>query len=238
MSKPLAIVALIAILLTLALTGCTGDTAPTSTPTPTVASVSFEEYLSICQESRGDDETLDEDATNKELSAMFAELLAEMESVTPPAEVADWHNTFLSVVRNVIDTLDQLPADQTIDFGTLILIGVTLESDMEEAEAILPDDVHRQMASVDCALTERSYKPETVVGTLAVGEVVRVGGYDVQVKSSSRPEPDQVRVVAVIINTTEMPLAVPRLHPEYDHSGRRRIFIYAKELLAGQPMDP
>ena len=193
--------------------------APTATltPEPTASTVSFEEYLSMCEVLGGDDEPLKEDATNKELSGIFAEALAGLEAVIPPAEVAEWHNKLLSVLQNVIDILDQLPEDDTIDFGTALLVALTVQADMEEVEANLPDDVRRQMVSAGCiegtsiegTSADRFDEPEVLVGTFGVGESVRVGDYLVELTDAYMEDAGTVSLEVTIQNAGGSPVPMP-----------------------------
>ena len=191
----------------------TPTSAPTNTPTPepTASTVSFEEYLSACEVLGGDD-NLKEDATNKEFSGGFAELLAGFEAVIPPAEVAEWHNKLLSVLQNVIDIVDLLPEDDTIDFGTGILVGLTLVADMEEVEAHLPDDVRRQMVSAGCmegTSADRFDEPEALVGTFGVGESVRVGDYLVELTDAYMEDEGTVSLEVDFQNAGGSPVPMP-----------------------------
>ena len=186
---------------------------PTATPKPeaTVPTVSFEEYLSVCEVLGGDD-NLEEDATNKEFSGALAELLAGIEAVIPPAEVAEWHNKLLSVLQNAIDIVDLLPEDDTIDFGTVLFVGVTFVADMEEVEARLPDDVRRQMVSAGCiegTSADRFDEPEALVGTFGVGESVRVGDYLVELTDAYMEEEGTVSLKVKFQNAGGSPVPMP-----------------------------
>ena len=132
----------------------TSTATPATTPTPAQTersdTVSIEEYLTFCQTVFGDDESVEEDATNKETSAFFAATLAEIKEVVPPAEVAEWHNKLASVLQNAVDVFEKLPGDETADFGTFMLVAISFEADMEEATANLPADVALQMAAAGC----------------------------------------------------------------------------------------
>ena len=192
--------------------------APTATPTLTPAptdepsALSFEEYLTSCQAVSGNGESIEEDATNKEVSALFAEILAEMEAISPPAEVAEWHNKLLSVLRNIIGIFDKLPENDTADFGTLFLVALTFQADMEEVEANLPPDIGIRMVEAGCSLVSPANEfeePETSLGTLPVGEAPRVGDYKVWVSSYSQDAPGETRVVVTIANVGERAVAIP-----------------------------
>ena len=230
-----------AVLLAILLTGCSGTPSPAtsagdgptptvtaqpgvtpaptptmaqtaiSTPEPTASTVSFEEYLSVCEVLGGDD-NLEEDVTNKEFSGIFAELLAGFEAVIPPAEVAEWHNKLLSVLQNAIDIVDLLPEDDTIDFGTALLVGVTFLADMEEVEARLPDDVRRQMVSAGCiegTSADRFDEPEALVGTFGVGESVRVGDYLVELTDAYMEDEGTVSLKVDFQNAGGSPVPMP-----------------------------
>ena len=182
---------------------------PTAIPKPeaTASTVSFEEYLSVCEVLGGDD-NLEEDVTNKEFSGAFAELLAGFEAVIPPAEVSEWHNKLLSVLQNAIAIVDLLPEDDTIDFGTALFVGVTFLADMEEVEARLPDDVRRQMVSAGCmegTSADRFDEPEALVGTFGVGESVRVGDYLVELTDAYMEDEGTVSLKVAFQNAEGSP---------------------------------
>ena len=183
-------------------------------PEPTASTVSFEEYLSVC-EVLGDNDDLDanvKEDTNKEISGIFAELLAGFEAVIPPAEVAEWHNKLLSVLQDVIDIFDLLPEDDTIDFGTGILVGLTLQAGMVEALAHLPDDVRRQMVSAGCIggkSADRFDEPEALVGTFGVGESVRVGDYQVELTDAYTEDEGTVSLKVKFQNAGGSPVPMP-----------------------------
>ena len=192
----------------------TPTSAPTNTPTPepTASTVSFEEYLSACEVLGGVGDYFKEDATHKEFSGGFAELLAGFEAVIPPAEVAEWHNKLLSVLQNIIDIFDLLPEDDTIDFGTGILVGLTLQAGMEEVSAHLPDDVRRQMVSAGCiegTSADRFDEPEALVGTFGVGESVRVGDYLVELTDAYMEDEGTVSLKVDFQNAGGSPVPMP-----------------------------
>ena len=157
-------------------------------------------------------ENLEEDATNKEFSGALAELLAGFETVIPPAEVAEWHYKLLSVFQNAIDIVDLLPEDDTIDFGTVLFVGVTFVADMEEVEARLPDDVRRQMMSAGCiegTSADRFDEPEALVGTFGVGGSVRVGDYLVELTDAYMEEESTVSLKVAFQNAGGSPVPMP-----------------------------
>ena len=140
-----------------------------------------------------------------------------MEAVIPPAEVAEWHNKLLSVLQNVIDILDQLPEDDTIDFETALLVALTVQADMEEVEANLPDDVRRQMVSAGCiegtsiegTSADRFDETEVLVGTFGVGESVRVGDYLVELTDAYMEDAGTVSLEVTIQNAGGSPVPMP-----------------------------
>ena len=165
----------------------------------------------MCEVLGGDD-NLKEDATNKEFSGAFAELLAGFEAVIPPAEVAEWHNKLLSVLQNVIAIFDLLPEDDTTDVGTALLVALTVQADMEEVEAHLPDDVRRQMVSAGCiegTSADRFDEPEALVGTFGVGESVRVGDYLVELTDAYMEDEGTVSLEVDFQNAGGSPVPMP-----------------------------
>ena len=221
---------------------------PTATPTPepTASTVSFEEYLSAC-EVLGDNDNRDfnvKEDTNKEVSGIFAELLAGLEAVIPPAEVAEWHNKLLSVLQNAIDIVDLLPEDDTIDFGTVLFVGVTFLVDMEEVEARLPDDVRRQMVSAGCiegTSADKFDEPEALVGTFGVGESVRVGDYLVELTDAYMEDEGTVSLKVAFQNAGGSPVPMPDWDTQMslqDQDGYRYDRASASSSLAGASRAP
>ena len=209
--------------------------APASqdSPTPTAAAepepadtrnaLSFEEYLTFCKSVSEEEETFDWDVTNKDVSASFAEDLAEWEAVSPPAEVAEWHDQVATVLGNVVGLFDNLPEDDPLDFETLILAAAMVERDVAEAAANLPSEIALQMEAAGCEILGEGQdtiggdklgsdfiEADQSVGTFrSFLETAKVGDYQVLVYESSHDTPGETLLVARITNVGEENLDYP-----------------------------
>ena len=77
-------------------------------------SMSLDDYIAWCSD-RGEPEFDDQNATYEEASIFYGELIEEVKSVSPPAEVADWHNKALVGWETVKKAFDAEPADAIAD---------------------------------------------------------------------------------------------------------------------------
>ena len=92
-------------------------------------------------------------ATNGEVSELLADLLAGMEAIVPPDEVAAYHTESTIVVQNWKGAVDFRKASDTYDSVILLTIGPVISSAME-AEASLPPDARERLTSAGCIAGE------------------------------------------------------------------------------------
>ena len=125
-------------------------TTSTPTPTPAAATLSLDEYLSLCAPTEQD---LADDATYGELSSVLAAEADRLEALTPPAQLSEWHSQYVESLRKVQAILDTQPKDDVMDFAGLILIAAVsadLEEQLGEVSARLAEDVRQQMIEASC----------------------------------------------------------------------------------------
>ena len=143
--------------------------APTATPTataipaPTAATLSLDEYLSVCALLEGED-NLDDDATYGDLYAAMEDLIEGISSLAPPVEVADWHNANLASLEKLKTSIDLFPKDDEIDFLAFFAIAASLEEEerkIQELVGRMPDDVRQRMAEAGCIEDAGTATPET-----------------------------------------------------------------------------
>ena len=72
--------------------------------------------------------------------------------LSPPEEVADWHNKGLVLVRNFKPLVDTQPADQAIgiEFFPIAAEVEPYADAVTQAEREMPDDIRRQMTEAGC----------------------------------------------------------------------------------------
>ncbi len=125
--------------------------APIPTPTP-VATLSLDDYLSQLDcESFGDGP---EPETYGDFSVVIARVIDRMSALVPPAEIAEWHDTSLTSFEKLKAAIDPFPADNEIEFITLLAIAeVTEEEDAKIREILgrLPEDVRLRLIDAECA---------------------------------------------------------------------------------------
>ena len=116
------------------------------------ATISLDQYLSVCGTVAAEGGTIEDDVTYGMLSADMGVIIELMSSVTPPAEVADWHNKSLEITRVLKGLLDSQPADQVVG-NEFFAIAAELEGLQEaviQAENDLPAGVRQRMAENGC----------------------------------------------------------------------------------------
>ena len=96
--------------------GPTGDTSPESTPANTplssvsdTARMSLSEYLTLCGGLESEAVAFEENSSLREFSVALGDFTKLLESVNPPAEVADWHDAVLVYQGAVKKSLDDYP---------------------------------------------------------------------------------------------------------------------------------
>ena len=95
------------------LTACSDSTG--STPPTNGDSGAWEEYEAFCSEDAQEELDDNEDYTNGEVSTLYAGLIERMESIDPPAEIADWHDKALAGWTAVKRLVDAEPQDEIFD---------------------------------------------------------------------------------------------------------------------------
>ena len=128
--------------------GSTGSTPPTNGD-----SGAWEEYEAFCSEAAQEALDDNEDYTNGEVSAFYERLVERLESIDPPAEIADWHDRNLAgwtAVKRLIDAESQ---DAIFDPFMLFLDNEIL-SLFEEVGAAwddIPADARERLAAAGCS---------------------------------------------------------------------------------------
>ena len=133
----------------------TPSPAPTAIPTPETVTSSttslMDEYLA--QLDCASFESVEEPETNGDLSDFYSGIIDRMSTLSPPAEIVEWHGLILSTTVEAKAILDALPKDDAIDLTDLLEVIELFESaNVREAEIVsrLPDDVRQQMAEAGC----------------------------------------------------------------------------------------
>ena len=133
------------------LSACSDSTEPT--PTINGDSGAWEEYEAFCSEAAQEALDDNEDYTNGEVSAFYARLVERLESIDPPAEIADWHDRNLAGWTAVKRLIDAEPQDAIFDPFMLFLDNEIL-SLFEEVGAAwddIPADARERLAAAGCS---------------------------------------------------------------------------------------
>ena len=128
--------------------------APTHTstpvPTPAAATLSLDEYLTLCATTEQD---LADDATFGDFSSLFAAEADRLEALTPPVQLSEWHLLNIENFRTIQAFVELQPKDDVIDVARFFLMAA-ISADSEEklraAAARLPEDVRQQMIEAGC----------------------------------------------------------------------------------------
>ena len=122
--------------------------SPTSSPVQPTGALTLDEYLLNCALV----EELRDWTTYGELSAASAKMIEVFSKLTPPDEVADWHDKGLILVRNFKALVDTQPADQEIGIEFFPIAGEVepLADAVTQAENELPDEIRSQMTEAGC----------------------------------------------------------------------------------------
>ena len=134
-----------------ALSACSDSTG--STPPTNGDSGAWEEYEAFCSEAAQEALDDNEDYTNGEVSAFYARLVERLESIDPPAEIADWHDRNLAGWTAVKKLIDAEPQDAIFDPFMLFLDNEIL-SLFEEVGAAwddIPADARERLAAAGCS---------------------------------------------------------------------------------------
>ena len=120
-------------------------------PSDSTDSMSLDDYIAWCSD-REEPEFDDQNATYEEASIFYGELIEEVKSVSPPAEVADWHNKALVGWETVKKTFDAEPADAIAD-PLILFADSEVMSRFEEVGDALNDmsaSARERLASAGC----------------------------------------------------------------------------------------
>ena len=113
----------------------------------------WEEYEAFCSEAA--QEALDdsEEYTYEEVSIFYAGLVERMESIDPPAEIADWHDKVLAGWTAVKRLVDAEPQDAIFDPSILFLDNeiLSLFEEVGAAWDAIPADVRERLAAAGCS---------------------------------------------------------------------------------------
>ena len=126
---------------------------PTMTATPTVAASAslLDEYLARLDCASFED--AEDPETNGDLSDFYSGIIDRMATLSPPAEIVEWHELILSASVEAKAIADSLPRDDALDLTELLAIIELFESaNVREEEIVsgLPDDVRQQMVDAGC----------------------------------------------------------------------------------------
>ena len=195
----------------------TPTTAPTHTPTPeptpATATLSLDEYLTLCATT---EEELADDATFGDLSSVLAAEADRFEALTPPAQLSEWHLLNIEGFLTIQAFVDSQPKNDVIDFGRFLIMAAA-SADSEEklrgAAARLPEDIRQQMIEADCIdpedVSDDFDEPEALVGTFGVGESVRVGDYLVELTDAYMEDEGTVSLDVNFQNAGGSPVPMP-----------------------------
>ena len=127
----------------------TSTSTPGPTNTPAAATLSLDEYLTLCSTT---DIDLADDATYGDLSSELAAEGDRFEALTPPARLSEWHLLNIEAYRTAQAVLDTQPMDDVIDFDspTMNAAGDDFEEKLREAAARVPEDVVQRMLEAGC----------------------------------------------------------------------------------------
>ena len=123
---------------------------PTPVPTPAAATLSLDEYLTLCVTTELE---LADDATFGDLSSELAAEADRFEALTPPAQLSEWHLLNIEGFRTIQAFVELQPKDDVIDFIRFFLmasISADSEEKLGEAAARLPEDVLQRMIEAGC----------------------------------------------------------------------------------------
>ena len=213
---PLALFALSAILL-----ACGGDPTPSDdrlpastqdTQTQSTSQADLNDYLALCWEPGSEVAEEVDEIPFDELSASFDDSIARLESVEPPAELADWHAVILTYQRAVKEAFDDASAlgdaasqDEYI-LTTLFPIALQYQPSIDAAISGMDPDLVTRMMDAGCIDEESlqgsaSFEGAQQIDTtsLSVGDSldVAVGTPDVTNRYSFQAEQGQRYLIEV-----------------------------------------
>ena len=159
---PLALLVLSIILLTLL--ACASDTTTSpdtpATDTPTgdtpaqdASQAGLDDYLALCLEPASEVTEEVDEIPFDELSVSFGDSIARLESVEPPAGLADWHAAMLAYQRAVKKAFDDAPASASQDeyiLTTLFPIALQYQPSIDAAISTMDPDLLTRMIEAGC----------------------------------------------------------------------------------------
>ena len=92
---------------------------PTPVPTPAAATLSLDEYLTLCATTEQD---LADDATFGDFSSLFAAEADRLEALTPPVQLSEWHLLNIENFRTIQAFVELQPKDDVIDVARFFLM--------------------------------------------------------------------------------------------------------------------
>ena len=113
---------------------------------------SWEEYAAWCSQASLEEPPVDEDQTYGEASTSFAGVIESMKSVSPPAEVADWHNKYLDAIEAMKALVDAEPRDKIFNPIDIFFDSevISLFEEVGEEFNALPADARERLAATGC----------------------------------------------------------------------------------------
>ena len=129
-----------AVLFAAVLTGC-------SSPPP----LSVDEYVVWCQSLQEKTWSEPEQGdTNQGLSLFLAAVIEEMNSVVPPAEIADWHDKNIAAVQVMKEFFDAQPMEDAPPSYPIVPGFLPVAEEIEEIQNDLAPDVYELLEDGDC----------------------------------------------------------------------------------------
>ena len=126
--------------------------APTNTPTPepapATATLPLGVYLTLCAPR---DLELADDLTFGDFSSELAAEADRFETLTPPAQLSEWHLLNIEAYRTAQAGVDTQPKDDVmVDNPTMNAVEDDFIEKLREAAARVPEDVRQQMIEAHC----------------------------------------------------------------------------------------
>ena len=155
--RPLTLLALSFILLTLLAcasdTTTSADTPAGDTPAQDASQAGLDDYLALCWEPGSEVTEEVDEIPFDELSVSFGDSIARLESVEPPAGLADWHAAMLAYQRAVKEIFDDAPASASQDeyiLTTLFPIALQYQPGIDAAISAMDPDLLTRMVEAGC----------------------------------------------------------------------------------------
>ena len=131
---------------------------PTPTPTPDAAApLTLAEYAQRCgTQTAANTALLEADITNGAALQAIRPALAEMRSVIPPPELADFHQAGLNVLTGLETALSPAPPDAALDPLLLLPVLLTAGPAVAAAEMALSAETRAALIAAGCIVIEES----------------------------------------------------------------------------------